>query len=501
MKTFLWASLAVTLVTASAMGQANNVGGIYQRSPAQGSIMAVNIGNSVLSPWSAVLSGRNNDILGTALADGVCVIAGGEDHRIFGGNTKHGTISGGQSNVIEGSRYSTISGGWESYIGGHSNMTIGGGYKNTNQQHNSTISGGYYQKILDTNNSVGQGDFIGGGASNTLSGGNYSAIISGFQNVILGVPANPSAGSVIVGGARNRHVSYYGFLGGGSDNTIDNGAGMFNPVIVGGANNTINGGGYAAIVAGLQNTSSGNQNFIGAGGGNTVVANLSAILTAQEASIPEATAGFALALAGYQSVINGAGFSYQTIINGQNNVISGDAATILNGVENWITSGGTYAVILGGNSNKITAAGSFVLGDNVTNITARTAEIGYGDTNKFSVDAATATARGAFVPGSGASVTLSADNQSVSTYARSYIRLQSDNVTAANRTFVLTQGATGQFLDIEWVGTNAGELVDDSAQTGAGNHRLSATWTPTQYDVLSLRFNGTDWVERTRSAN
>lgn len=100
-----------------------------------------------------------------------------------------------------------------------------------------------------------------------------------------------------------------------------------------------------------------------------------------------------------------------------------------------------------------------------------------------------------------ASVSLAADNQSVSTLAVSYIRLDSNNGTAGNRTFVLNQGATGQQLIIEWVGTNAGELVDDSAQTGAGNHRLNGTWTPTQYDVLSLVFNGTDWVERSRSTN
>ena len=102
------------------------------------------------------------------------------------------------------------------------------------------------------------------------------------------------------------------------------------------------------------------------------------------------------------------------------------------------------------------------------------------------------------------SVTLTADNQTVSTTNRSHIRISSDNATAANRTFVLTPiGATlsGQILVIEWVGTNAGEIADDSANTGGGNNRLSAIWTPTQYDTLNLQFNGTDWVEKGRATN
>lgn len=99
-------------------------------------------------------------------------------------------------------------------------------------------------------------------------------------------------------------------------------------------------------------------------------------------------------------------------------------------------------------------------------------------------------------------ISLTADNQVVSTSNISYISLSSDNATATNRTFVLTQSTVaGQQLILEWTGTNAGELIDDSAQNGGGNHRLSATWTPTQYDTLHLVSNGTDWIELGRSTN
>lgn len=103
---------------------------------------------------------------------------------------------------------------------------------------------------------------------------------------------------------------------------------------------------------------------------------------------------------------------------------------------------------------------------------------------------------------SGSIVNLTADNQTVTVGDRSYIRLASDSAVAGDRTFILTQSTRdGHRLVLEWTGTNAAELVDDSAQSGGGNHRLSATWTPTQYDTLELISNGTDWVEITRSTN
>lgn len=108
---------------------------------------------------------------------------------------------------------------------------------------------------------------------------------------------------------------------------------------------------------------------------------------------------------------------------------------------------------------------------------------------------------GAFAT-SKATVSLTADNQTVTTANRSYISLSSDNGTAGNRTFILAQSTVdGHRLVIEWTGTNAGELIDDSAQGTAGNHRMSANWTPTQYDTISFISNGTDWIETGRSTN
>lgn len=99
-------------------------------------------------------------------------------------------------------------------------------------------------------------------------------------------------------------------------------------------------------------------------------------------------------------------------------------------------------------------------------------------------------------------VSLTADNQAIVTANISYISLSSNNATASNRDFVLNQSTVaGQILVLEWTGTNAGQMIDDVAQGGGGNTRLSANWVPTQYDTLTLISNGTDWIEIARSTN
>lgn len=103
----------------------------------------------------------------------------------------------------------------------------------------------------------------------------------------------------------------------------------------------------------------------------------------------------------------------------------------------------------------------------------------------------------------GAADVLTSDNQTVTVGDRSYIHLSSNDTVAANRTFILSAGITvGHVVVIEYTGTgtSTGELVDDSAGV-SGSHRLSATWNPTQYDTLTLGWNGTDWIERSRSTN
>lgn len=159
-------------------------------------------------------------------------------------------------------------------------------------------------------------------------------------------------------------------------------------------------------------------------------------------------------------------------------------STIIAGIRNQITSGSGKWFIYSSGSAASAHDGLFSFGK----ITAPSVAV--------DIDG------GLSINSSGSVVNLTADNQVVTVGDRSYIRLSSNNATATNRTFVLTRSTRdGHVLVLEWTGTNAGELVDDSAQNGGGNHRLAGTWTPTQYDTLTLISNGTDWCEISRAAS
>lgn len=94
---------------------------------------------------------------------------------------------------------------------------------------------------------------------------------------------------------------------------------------------------------------------------------------------------------------------------------------------------------------------------------------------------------------------LTADNTAIILNPKTaLLRLQSNDTTAANRTFTLTPGyKMGQQLMLVFVsaGGTSAQLQD------AGNVALSADWEPTQYDTLNLVWIGDIWVEIARSDN
>jgi len=97
--------------------------------------------------------------------------------------------------------------------------------------------------------------------------------------------------------------------------------------------------------------------------------------------------------------------------------------------------------------------------------------------------------------------TLTSDNTSVPVNGASTRQIASDNAVATSRTFTIPPGLfAGQICILQWSGTNAGELADDGTDGGAAM-RLSVSWLPTQYDTLTIQYNGTDWLELARSTN
>lgn len=95
-------------------------------------------------------------------------------------------------------------------------------------------------------------------------------------------------------------------------------------------------------------------------------------------------------------------------------------------------------------------------------------------------------------------VMLTADNQNVNVRGVTTVYVSSDNTTATNRTFTLTDGdAAGHQLTLIFY--SAGSTTADLADSG--NCKLSAAWQPLQYDTLRLYWTGTEWVEVARSDN
>lgn len=96
-------------------------------------------------------------------------------------------------------------------------------------------------------------------------------------------------------------------------------------------------------------------------------------------------------------------------------------------------------------------------------------------------------------------VNLTADAQVVTVGSSSYIELTSNSTIAGARTFTLTNGAySGQLLILLLTGsttTVVADLVD------GGNLRLSAAWSGTGDDTISLIWTGTFWHELYRSTN
>lgn len=92
---------------------------------------------------------------------------------------------------------------------------------------------------------------------------------------------------------------------------------------------------------------------------------------------------------------------------------------------------------------------------------------------------------------------LTGDNQAVTPGRNTRLQLTSDNATAANRTFTLsaTGAVAGQIYVLVGPASNQCELADTGIQ------KLSGTWTPGATDTLTLLFDGTNFLELSRSDN
>jgi hypothetical protein len=167
----------------------------------------------------------------------------------------------------------------------------------------STISGG------NNNRATGNYVFIGGGNNNS-AGGN-----DGYQTIVGG-----NGNSIAAAGTS--------FIGGGSGNSISNFSGTGGCVIIGGANNIINGGVYNAIGGGITNTASSSYSTISGGQSNTVSTGTHATVVG----------GSTNTASGTYSVVG----SQNSVASGQNSVALGDF-TAASGQASFAANGRTQA--------------------------------------------------------------------------------------------------------------------------------------------------------------
>lgn len=95
-------------------------------------------------------------------------------------------------------------------------------------------------------------------------------------------------------------------------------------------------------------------------------------------------------------------------------------------------------------------------------------------------------------------VALTADNQTINPGVTPFIRVVSDNTTAANRTFTLFAGSyQGQQIVITLVPTSAGVATGRAQLLSTGNVNLAGgTWEPAVNDSLILQWDGTTGIWR-----
>ena len=335
--------------------------------------------------------------------------------------------------------------------------TIGGGHYNRVQDDYSTIAGGRANWIEDAAAYYG---FIGGGQNNNLD--DYSSF------------------SVIGGGSGNQISSGSCFIGGGSSNDI-------------GAI-----GSWCTIAGGYANTISNRTDygFIGGGRNNSI----------HSASGNETD--YATVCGGMDNDIN-ADSDYSFIGGGSGNASSEKYGAILGGSGN--TTSGQYAVIAGGFNNSTSGLAGFVHGNNVDIATNYQAQF-FDSVNKgfFCINTNDATTPTYSLAVGGGILADSIDIRSMvieltTVNTSTYSILKTDNILNVTYSVTGTCAITiptalnksGRILTIKDGGGNAGTntiTIDcqDSGDKIDGN--VAGVTLTSDYDSIDLFSDGTDWL-------
>ena len=233
-------------------------------------------------------------------------------------------------------------------IGGYQGNLVGAGVQGA------TISGGGLGSDINQIGDSSHYGFIGGGSGNTINNkaenavlvGGYDNRVSADRSFVGGGTGNIAGNRVtaIVGGTRNRVVGPGGFIGGGYQNLATN----FDGTIAGGA----------------RDTTYGLRSFMGGGEANLIDSNSSwtTIIAGRDNRIEKASS-YSIITGGLANRIGDTVFA-GFIGGGSNNSIAGGFGTIVSGQRDTIGFRSTYTFIGGGRLNNIkdSAAASTIQG-------------------------------------------------------------------------------------------------------------------------------------------
>lgn len=368
--------------------------------------------NHLIGNQSSISAGSRNQISGNRSFIGAgqnnivnsdrSAIAGGDGNQVhsdFGGILAgvSNTISGGASSVIAGGHINYVEGVTSSILGGDNNKItgnfsfIGGGEENKARVSN------YSAIVVGENNNIDNSvySFIAGGTENSIIGSDNGVILTPNSSIINtntdvtisfttadtgrieevgfgaqftkfpfqdadairefdGSPAPWYTWSAVDGFERisgywlNKKAfdaPVYASILNGIENKVQS---DFSTILNGSGNELA---GANSIVAGINNKASGHNSYIFGGTGNTI--NLSFLTGSSSENLDN---GFLYFNRGYEN--------YNTIINGENNVIGSNKASerfVLFGYTNLEAVQNKHSHIFGGEENSIDGIGGFIL--------------------------------------------------------------------------------------------------------------------------------------------
>ena len=282
------------------------------------------------------------------------------------------TNIGGESNEITSGGLNMMLGGSDNQItSGYRNVIINGWGLGT-----TGITNGNHHTIIGANsptiNSAGQTCMILGGANHSMPNGNRSIIIGGQQTT------GGATDTVVVGGVQNvlSGANRGGIFAGANNNlSAGNSSGM---VIIGGQSHTtsVNGATNSALIGGNSNTfrnfwgsigdattgyaresyafmGGGVDNQIGAASGGTGANGLPVVIGGLSNRIGATTDNSTGVFTAYSTILNSSGSivdsgSFQGVIGGYENSVSGSNNAYIIASNNSVIDGHTNSTIIGG---------------------------------------------------------------------------------------------------------------------------------------------------------